>query len=67
MAGLVAVTNVRTVVEFVPGSEPIRGHVTHDAARDQPFVGWLALLGLLERALASATEDDQRQPQAERP
>lgn len=47
------------VVEFLGGDEPVRGQVTRGGAPSEPFVGWLALLGLLERAHATAIEEPQ--------
>jgi hypothetical protein len=47
-------TKVQTIVEFERGSDPIRGQIVKSDTGSQPFIGWLGLLGLLER-VASAT------------
>jgi hypothetical protein len=51
----VAEVKVRATVEFVRGSQPIEGRLIRANARETPFVGWLALLSLLERAACEPT------------
>ncbi len=52
----VAETKVSATVEFVIGSEPIRGRIVRVGESDASFVGWLALLGLLERAASQPSD-----------
>lgn len=46
----VAEIKVCVTVEFVVGSDPIRGRMIRAGTSDASFVGWLGLLGLLEQA-----------------
>jgi hypothetical protein len=56
----VSETNVRATVEFVIGSEPIRGRIIRLGASDAPFVGWLGLLGLLEQTASQPSNEPSR-------
>jgi hypothetical protein len=69
MQRVVAETTVRATVEFVVGSDPVRGRIVRASAGDAPFVGWLGLLGLLEQvaSLQSSEPGACERPQRDRP
>jgi hypothetical protein len=46
------------VVELEPGP-PMRGRVHTAPGFDQPFTGWISLLGALESAIGEPAVDDQ--------
>jgi hypothetical protein len=52
-----AETKVLATVEFVVGSDPVRGRIIRVGTEDAPFVGWLGLLGLLERAASQPSSE----------
>ncbi len=50
---------MQTIVEFEAGSDPIRGQILKSDTGSEPFIGWLGLLGLLERVAAAAGEQHE--------
>jgi hypothetical protein len=50
------------VVDLQPGSDPFSGYVRPGDGAAIPFVGWLALLSALQRAIAQCTDTDGGKP-----
>lgn len=51
-------TMLRLVLEVERDADPIRGSVAHPGGEARAYVGWLALIGALDRLRAASAQEE---------